>query len=227
MPTKNPQVFVIIPAAGHGSRMGSALAKQFIEIGGKTILQHTCDKFLAWGKATQILIGLSSTTDFNSAHSQISTYHGGKERADTVSLGLQTLQTQANADDWVLVHDAARPLINIKDLNKLFDTLIDDKVGGILAEQATSTVKEVTDNVIQKTLPRSQIFLAQTPQMFRYAVLYQALQQANSTITDEASAVEQLGLPVKIVTADYPNPKITYQSDLDYINYHLGKKSDH
>lgn len=150
MPTKNPQVFVIIPAAGHGSRMGSALAKQFIEIGGKTILQHTCDKFLAWGKATQILIGLSSTTDFNSAHSQISTYHGGKERADTVLLGLQTLQTQANADDWVLVHDAARPLINIKDLNKLFDTLIDDKVGGILAEQATSTVKEVTDNVIQK-----------------------------------------------------------------------------
>lgn len=226
----NPQIFVIIPAAGAGTRMAdTSTAKQFIDIGGKTILQHSCDKFLAWGKASQLLIGLAPSVslsanfsaNFSTTHPQISTYHGGKQRADTVLLGLELIKNQANDDDWVMVHDAARPLINVKDIAKLFNTLQDDNVGGILAEQATSTVKQTSDGIIKQTLSREQIFLAQTPQLFRFAVLYQALQSAGSDVTDEAVAVEQLGLEVKIVRADYPNPKITYQSDLDYINYYL------
>lgn len=216
---QTPQVFVIIPAAGKGSRMGTSIAKQFIQVGDKPILAYACDKFLAWGKTTQILVGLANQHDF--IYPQVTTYQGGKERADTVLLGLQALQSQANDNDWILVHDAARPLVNIKDLDKLFDNLQNDKVGGILTEQATSTVKQVTNGVIDKTLPREQIYLAQTPQMFRFGILLQALEKADSVVTDEASAVEQLGLAVKIIKADHPNPKLTYQSDLDYINFHL------
>lgn len=221
-----PQVFIIIPAAGFGTRMGSSIAKQFIEIAGKTILEHTYDKFLTWGKATQILVGLSENSDCQ-LNQKITKFSGGKERADTVLRGLQQLQTQANENDWVLVHDAARPLINIKDIDKLFNELTDDKIGGILAEQATSTVKQANNSIIEQTLPRSQIFLAQTPQMFRFDVLYRALTTTDSTVTDEASAVEQLGLAVRIVCADYPNPKITYQSDLDYISHVLGNKNEY
>lgn len=143
--------------------------------------------------------------------------HGGKERMDSVLSGLVYLQDKAQPDDWVLVHDVARPCIQHAELQRLVTELADNPVGGLLAAPVRDTLKRVVGGVVEKTVSREQLWQCQTPQMFRYALLLQALQQASQQqvlVTDEANAIELLGLPVSVIAGKADNIKITYPEDL-------------
>lgn len=139
-------------------------------------------------------------------------YCGGESRRDSVFNGL--LAAQLQADDWVLVHDAARPCLTEADLHKLIGACEDDEVGGLLALPVAETVKRAAEGRVLRTEDRSTLWLAQTPQMFRAGVLMQALQRARGPVTDEASAVEQIGLKPKLVQGSRDNLKVTWPEDL-------------
>lgn len=141
-------------------------------------------------------------------------YCGGQSRRDSVYNGLVASRDAVHADDWVLVHDAARPCLARKDLEVLIQETQSDEVGGILALPVAETVKREAKGRIERTEDRSQLWLAQTPQMFRAGLLMQALQRARGPVTDEASAVEQLGLKPKLVPGSRENLKVTWPEDL-------------
>jgi 2-C-methyl-D-erythritol 4-phosphate cytidylyltransferase len=141
-------------------------------------------------------------------------YCGGESRRDSVYNGLVASHDEVNADDWVLVHDAARPCLPEGDLKALVSECENDEVGGILAIPASDTVKRVAQNRVVATEDRTQLWLAQTPQMFRAGLLLQALQRARGTVTDEASAVEQMGLKPRVVAGSRENIKVTWPEDL-------------
>jgi 2-C-methyl-D-erythritol 4-phosphate cytidylyltransferase len=143
---------------------------------------------------------------------------GGSERMQSVSNALALLEPFAAADDWVLVHDAVRPCVQASDARKLMQELRQERAGGLLALQVRETLKEGDERgFVQRTVDRSRIWQAATPQMFRFSVLQSALQQAladNRSVTDEAAAVEAAGLPVRLVTGRADNIKVTYPGDL-------------
>ena len=141
-------------------------------------------------------------------------YCGGESRRDSVYNGLMASRDEVLADDWVLVHDAARPCLPAQDLQTLVAECEGDDIGGILAIPVAETVKRVAKDRIVSTEDRRQLWLAQTPQMFRAGLLLQALRRARGTVTDEASAVEQMGLKPKIVAGSRENIKVTWAEDL-------------
>ncbi len=141
-------------------------------------------------------------------------YCGGETRRDSVYNGLVAAMATLEADDWILVHDAARPCLPRKDLETLIRETADDEVGGILALPVVDTVKKAVRNRIESTEDRSALWLAQTPQMFRAGLLAQALKRAKGTPTDEASAVEQMGLKPRLVAGSRENLKVTWPEDL-------------
>ena len=142
-------------------------------------------------------------------------YCGGESRAQTVLNGLNAISDQVAADDWILVHDAARPGLSNLMLNHLLTTLEDDAVGGLLALPLADTLKRAdNEQRVSATLPRNDLWQAQTPQMFRYATLKKALMNFEGTPTDEAEAIEALGLTPKLVTGELRNLKVTYPQDL-------------
>ncbi|MDD5273818.1 MAG: 2-C-methyl-D-erythritol 4-phosphate cytidylyltransferase, partial [Methylovulum sp.] len=158
-------------------------------------------------------------------HPLIIRAEGGKERADSVLSALNTLRGQAADDDWVLVHDAARPCLTIGDILHLIATLRNDEVGGILALASHDTLKNVNHGSITATLDRCHIWRALTPQMFRYRLLAEALttHQGNPAITDEASALELQGWQPKIVEGRPDNIKITRPEDLALAQFYMGQ----
>ena len=141
-------------------------------------------------------------------------YCGGGTRRDSVYNGLVALMASVETDDWILVHDAARPCLPRADIEKLLRELADDEVGGILGLPVAETVKKVADGKIDSTVDRSRLWLAQTPQMFRAGLLMQALSRAKGTTTDEAAAVEALGLKPRVVAGSRENFKVTWPGDL-------------
>ncbi len=217
-------IAVIIPAAGFGKRMGKGIAKQFITVRGKTILARTIDKMQLWAKHYQhntvIMVALSQGMALPADVLGVHTCLGGKERADSVANALAALAALVDKrklnspPEWVMVHDAARPLVSIEDIEKLYQTLKHDNVGGILAEKITATVKRAEGHIITATVPREDLWLAQTPQLFRFALLRQSLQGRRDYLTDEASAIETMGLSVKIVEGSRYNIKVTVPEDL-------------
>ena len=155
---------------------------------------------------------------------------GGDERVDSVLKGLLALRDEADTNDWVLVHDAARPCLRKSDAERLMAALAEDAVGGILAVPAIDTLKRVEDARIALTVDRSVVWQAQTPQMFRYGLLLQALQSARSSglaITDEASAMETCGYKPAVVQGSRDNIKITYIDDLALANFYLRAQQEH
>lgn len=217
---------VIIPAAGSGSRMGSEVPKQYLPLLGRPLIQHTLAVFVACPRISSITLVLSADDAFwDAADSALSDKIqvqrcGGATRAATVLNGLQAMQDQINPDDWVLVHDAARPGLSAHLLNQLLDTLQNDPVGGLLAIPLADTLKRADrEQRVANTEPRESLWQAQTPQMFRYELLKRALQSAgdvaaNGSPTDEAQAIEALGLKPKLVPGELRNLKITYPQDL-------------
>jgi len=217
----SPKYIAIICAAGGGARFNSVIPKQYLLINGKAVIKYTIDTFLKISELSQIIVVTAKDDQYID---QIkSTYIdnrlqivkvGGPTRSDSIKNSLKELT--CNDNDWVLVHDAARCCIQAESIKNLINQLNDDPVGGILAVPAVDTIKKSTDNkLIDTSLERSTIYLAQTPQMFRFNILSQALDKFNhEQITDDASAVEQLGLKVRLIKGEYSNIKVTYPRDL-------------
>ena len=213
---------VIIPAAGSGSRMGSETPKQYLALLGKPLIQHTLDIFTKSARISSVNIVLSPDDilwDKRVAVTSSGRIHilrcGGDTRAATVLNGLRAIQNYSAPDDWVLVHDAARPCLSSALLDHLLDTLQNDSVGGLLAIPLADTLKRSDiEQRVMHTEPREGLWQAQTPQMFRYEMLKRALQATDGKPTDEAQAIETLGLKPKLVPGELSNLKVTFPQDL-------------
>lgn len=229
--TQPIKFWAIVPAAGVGKRMQANRPKQYLELAGKTVIEHTLLRLLQADIFSAIAVAVSEEDPYwpdlsLSKHKTIITAPGGKERADSVLSGLNAIRDQAADDDWVLVHDAARPCITASDIHHLIDTLVNDEVGGILALSSPDTLKQVQGLSITGTLDRSHIWRALTPQMFRYGRLKTTLEQmqGNPAITDDASALELIGLQPKIVEGRPDNIKITRPEDLALAQFYIDQQ---
>jgi len=214
-----PKYYVIIPSAGSGSRMHAKLPKQYLPLNGKPILAYTLEHLSAaqFFEAMILVLSEHDTRGAVIAHpyENVKTVAGGRRRVDSVRNGLRALEGIATPDDWVFVHDAARPLISVEALTALKDALVNEPVGAILGVPVRDTVKLCdAEGVITKTVDRKHLWAAQTPQAFRYGILVKALADEAQPFTDEASAVEHLGLRVHMVEGSVTNFKVTYPEDL-------------
>lgn len=215
--------WVIVPAAGVGSRMGADKPKQYLTLNGKTILEHTLERLLQLPQLKGIVVVVHPLDSYWSTlpvfnHEKIRVIEGGKERCDSVLNGLDTLDEYMQPLDWVMVHDAARPCVDLRDIEELVEKLEEHLVGGILGVPVSDTVKRLNDNYgIEETVDRRVLWQAQTPQMFRYGILSRSLRSAlqqDITITDEASAVESAGYVPLMVEGRRDNIKVTRPEDI-------------
>ena len=213
--------WAVIPAAGTGLRMGSAKPKQYLPLAGKTVLEWAIAPFLSDPRCQAVVIVISSNDEYwpgvALSHSKLRVTQGGRERVHSVLAGLHSLH-DAQQDDWVLVHDAARPCLHVDDIEKLLSETCNDSVGGILATPLSDTLKLAdTGQRIARTIPRVDLWRALTPQMFRLGMLQAALHTAiesGSIVTDESAALEVKGLQPKLVAGRSDNLKITVPEDL-------------
>ena len=222
-----PFFWVVIPAAGVGSRMRADRPKQYLPLAGRTILEHTVDCFLEHPQLRGLVISLATDDPWwptltCARDSRIQRADGGAERADSVLAGLRKLgELGAEVDDWVLVHDAARPNLTRDDLERLLSELASDPVGGLLAVPVRDTLKRVgPDGRVRETVDRSVIWQAYTPQMFRLGALQDALARAlaeGAVVTDEASALEWVGHSPRLIEGRADNLKITRPEDLQWL----------
>ena len=216
------RIWAVIPAAGVGKRFSSDIPKQYLPLSGTPVLLHSINKLLKFDGFEEILVALNPADTFwqklNFTHPKVKTIHGGFERCNSVNSALEDLSDRAGNADWVLVHDAVRPCISDSDLKKITDIVHDEDVGGLLACPILDTIKEVDENLdVQKTIPREKLWSAMTPQIFRYELLKQALEAAlvaGRSVTDEASAIESIGLTPRIVQGDKTNIKVTHSTDM-------------
>nr|WP_298166898.1 2-C-methyl-D-erythritol 4-phosphate cytidylyltransferase [uncultured Pseudomonas sp.] len=222
-----PPFWAVIPAAGIGSRMAADRPKQYLQLAGKSILEHTLGCFLDHPCLRGLVVSLAADDPYwpllpCASDSRIRRVDGGRERADSVLNGLLGLrELGASEQDWVLVHDAARPNLQRADLDRLLAELADDPVGGLLAVPVRDTLKRIgADGRVQQTIDRSVIWQAYTPQMFRLQALRDALGEARAAgvaITDEASALEWAGQAPRLIEGRADNLKITRPEDLDWL----------
>ena len=219
-PQKSPAIaarrlHALIPCAGSGSRAGGTLAKQYQPLVGRPLVWHTIDAFRRVGRLESVLVVVAPDDDqLTPGEGYRVVAKGGATRAITVSNGLEELSAAgARDEDWVLVHDAARCLITPELIVRLVDACAASDAGGLLAQPLADTLKEEEGGRVARTLPRQRKWLAQTPQMFRIGVLRQALAKAGPGVTDEASAVEALGLRPLLVPGSAQNLKVTWPED--------------
>jgi 2-C-methyl-D-erythritol 4-phosphate cytidylyltransferase len=214
--------WAVVPAAGGGSRFGADCPKQYVGLLGFPLIRHTLET-LRKCSLEAIVVAISEDDSYWSVVYQevpndLVVTRGGLTRADSVLQGLLAIQDRAAVDDWVLVHDAARPCVRARDIERLMTACHEHPVGGLLGVPVRDTLKrtDASQNVVA-TVDRHMTWQAQTPQMFRFGVLLEALQRAmkdSLLITDEASAIEALGLKPKMVVGDIHNIKVTYPEDL-------------
>jgi len=224
--------WAVVPAAGIGSRMASAVPKQYLPLLGKTILQQTLEK-LHCPQIAGIVVCIAGDDPYwkqLNLPMPVIEADGGVERCHSVLNGLIALQQQKSAqpDDWVLVHDAARPCVRLEDIKKLMDQLADHPVGGLLASPVRDTMKRSTENAqhheVIETVPRTDLWHALTPQMFRLKLLSDALQQVinnGELVTDDAQAIERLGYQPVLIEGHADNIKITHPQDLTLAELYL------
>jgi 2-C-methyl-D-erythritol 4-phosphate cytidylyltransferase len=214
--------FALIPAAGTGSRMGRELPKQYLSVLERPLLHHAIARMCACASIERVFVVLAphdrwfGTYDWAAFGARLVTLPvGGRSRAESVCNGLARVANDVAADDWVLVHDAARPCLSRSLLERLLAELSVDDVGGLLAMPLADTLKRGEDRRVLATEPRAGLWQAQTPQMFRHGLLQRALQSVDlESVTDESSAVESLGLRPRLVLSDATNLKVTYPRDL-------------
>jgi 2-C-methyl-D-erythritol 4-phosphate cytidylyltransferase len=211
--------YALVPCAGIGARAGAGGPKQYRVIGGKAVVAHT---LLALARvpriSTTLVVLAADDREFASCAPDFDGWVepcGGSTRADSVAAGLAALARRGvRGHDWVLVHDAARCLVQAAAIERLIDACIDDPVGGLLALPMGDTLKQAGDgDRVARTLDRSGKWTAQTPQMFRLALLQEAMAKADDRITDEASAVEALGHAPRLVRGEPDNFKLTWPAD--------------
>jgi len=220
----------VIPAAGKGTRMGTARPKQYLELAGRTVLEHTLERLAADPRIAGIVVALGADdTEWARLRPppgvEVRTVIGGAERCHSVLNALRDLAARAAPGDWVLVHDAARPCLRPADLTRLIDTLAADPVGGLLAVPVRDTMKRADgDERVAGTVERGGLWHAQTPQMFRLEALRTALEAAVAAgvlVTDEAAAMERAGHRPRLVPGSGDNLKITRPEDLALAAFYL------
>ena len=213
--------FALVPAAGSGTRMGDDLPKQYHLLAGRPMLRHALEVLCASPLIQRVFVVLAERDDiwerfdWSELGVKLSVLRcGGATRAGSVLNGLTAISAVVKPDDWVLVHDAARPCLSSAQLDRLIEQVGHDEVGGILAVPVADTLKQSgQDGRIDATVPREPLWQAQTPQMFRYGLLREALEQSG-VVTDESGALEALGYRPLLVSADASNLKVTYPADL-------------
>ena len=213
----NPRFFALIPCAGSGSRAGTAGPKQYERIAGQPMIWHTLSAFAAVQRIARTMVVVAPTDGFferNPSTSALVVPCGGATRAASVANGMRELRRAGAVDeDWVLVHDAARCLVTPELIDRLIDACREDEVGGLLAHPLADTLKVEQGGRVQSTIERENKWLAQTPQMFRLGMLRQALEHAGEGVTDEAGAIESMGLKPLLVPAGAQNFKVTWPED--------------
>ena len=232
----SPRFWAVIPAAGTGKRMDSAIPKQYLPLHGKTVLEHTLRHII--GHPSIAAVGIVIATDdqywpglaSGFAEQSLIVVHGGAERCNSVMNGLRALSGHAAPQDWVLVHDAARPCVRREDIDRLMESLKDHPVGGLLGIPVTDTMKSTDGqgNII-KTVQREGLWRALTPQMFRYEMLLQALQSIidrGVLVTDESEAMETSGNSPQMVEGHADNIKITRPQDLSFAEMYLQQQEN-
>jgi 2-C-methyl-D-erythritol 4-phosphate cytidylyltransferase len=221
-----PRYIALVPAAGVGARMGAGFPKQYLPIGGKPMLRHTLDAFVTSPLIAHTYVVVSVDDGYIDSvvpPDRVTVLRcGGASRLESVRNGLWALENELHANDWVLVHDAARPGLNGELIEKLIRETGDHPAGGLLALPVVDTVKRAVNDEVA-TVSRDGLWLAQTPQMFRFRLLADALEAATdpSAITDDASAVEALGLAPKLVEGHPRNFKVTLPSDIKIAEMYL------
>ena len=231
--------WAVIPAAGVGKRMGSKIPKQYLQLAGKTVLEQTLSIFLQHPDISGIVVAITQgdpywqdiSDNFNEKYAQlVIVAPGGSERCHSVLNALQTLSEYASDDDWVLVHDAARPCLKRDDIDRLIEQLSDTTVGGLLGLPMADTVKRCDKaQKVLSTVDRSELWRALTPQMFPFKRLKDSLEDAinsHAMVTDEASAIERQGLKPQMVEGHPGNIKITHPGDLQLAELFLSQSVD-
>jgi 2-C-methyl-D-erythritol 4-phosphate cytidylyltransferase len=217
--TTAARLYAVVPCAGTGSRSGAAGPKQYEPVAGRPVVAHTLAALAAVRRLDGVLVVLSPDDDrFEAvvpAHPPDWVVRtGGASRADSVAAGLQALLARGAApQDWVLVHDAARCLVQPAWVDALIDACLDDPVGGLLALPLADTLKQAESGRVVATVDRQGKWAAQTPQMFRLGPLADALARTGSAVTDEASAIEAQGHAPRLVVGHFCNFKVTWPGD--------------
>ena len=217
-----PRCWALVPAAGTGSRLGGEKPKQYVEIAGKPLLAHTLESLMEVGPILGIAVGLARDDrwwheEFVPSDRILGTYVGGVSRAETVLRGLEYLEPHVHTEDWVLVHDAARPCIRPSDIERLISERGDGPSGALLAVPVPDTMKQSNGrDQVERTISREGLWCAQTPQLFSYEALRDALQGSDlATVTDDSSAMEAAGYMPRLVPGRADNLKVTTREDLE------------
>lgn len=224
--------FAVVPAAGIGTRFGGNQAKQYAILDGQPVIAHSLQRLLDLDEISHIALVLAAHDEQAALvsavqNARVSRVTGGAERMDSVLAGLLSLK-QARDEDWVLVHDVARPLLRPNDVRELMNACAKDDVGGLLAHEVRDTMKQSRANSaelrVEATVPRAGLMHALTPQLFRYGLLRDALLAARAdgvVVTDESAAIERLGHRPRLVLGARDNIKITYADDLALAAFYL------
>lgn len=230
-----PRYWVVIPAAGIGTRMETATPKQYLRLKGRTVIEHVLQRFCTHPAIAGIVVALAPEDPYwrelpLAGHEKIRTTMGGAERCHSVLYGLRALREVADEEDWVLVHDAARPCLSREDVDRLIEAVTGHGIGGILAAPARDTMKRAgPGNEIRDTVDRSELWHALTPQMFRLGLLERAMTEAveeGLMVTDEAQAMELAGHHPLLVPGQADNLKITHPGDLQIAELFLSRQEN-
>ena len=217
-----PKIFAIVPAAGQGTRIGDAVPKQYLPLAGKPMMFHSIEQLAAVARIDCICVVLSPLDRHWSAHDWSAlpdkiepAFVGGAHRAESVLNGLKHLGDRVQRDDWILVHDAARPCADTELVEQFLDEVGDDPIGGLLAMPLADTLKSADENQrVAATIPRLNLWRAQTPQMFRNHLLRRGLEIVKDA-TDEAQAVESVGYSApRLVQGESTNIKVTFAEEI-------------
>ncbi|MGZ5038228.1 MAG: 2-C-methyl-D-erythritol 4-phosphate cytidylyltransferase [Usitatibacter sp.] len=217
-----PKVFALVLAAGQGTRIGDAVPKQYIPIAGKPMMFHSIEALAAVSRIERLFVVLAPMDrhwgehDWSALPEKIeAAFCGGAHRAESVLNTLNFLEPRLAKDDWILVHDAARPCIVTELVEQFLDEIGEDQVGGLLAMPLADTLKRAEEHQrVEATVSRTGLWRAQTPQMFRYETLRRGLEKS-PTATDESEAVESLGHAPRLVEGESSNLKVTFAEDIE------------
>lgn len=225
--------WAVIPAAGISERMGGDVPKQYFSLRGRPVIEHTLNRFCTHPRIKGVVVVIAEHDSHWQTlqlpwRNKVVVATGGPQRCHSVLNGLKAAETVARPEDWVLVHDAARPCVREEDINRLLDVLADDPVGGLLALPVRDTIKRgQLDNTVQATVERHGLWHALTPQMFRLEALRCAIEAAlaqGQKVTDEAQAMELAGAAPRLVEGHSDNIKITNREDLALAELYLRRQ---
>jgi len=227
-----PKIFAIVPAAGQGTRIGDAVPKQYFPLAGKPMMFHSIETLAGVARIDAVLVVLSPLDRHWGAHDWSAfpdkieaVFAGGAERSHSVVNAIAHLEGRAAKDDWILVHDAARPCLTASLVEQFLDEVGEDPIGGLLAMPLADTLKRAEETLrVASTVPRENLWRAQTPQMFRYDLLKRALARRPDA-TDESQAVELLGHAPRLVQGESTNLKVTFAEDMPLAEWILASRA--